>query len=261
MNSLISHLILKSNKLPSMRRILILALLIFLIASPVTAQHYSNTPSNLPAYRPSKDTVKIMDIREKLVQLAMQNPSFEIADRQLNKSVYELRKAKSAWLSPVSGQINVNEVSINQPIGGPVVQGATLYPRWNVGLMIPLDFFAARKNEIKIARENLLISEAEKNHRYRQIRAEVLTAYEDYLMYKEMLDIQSRITQDQQTTLKTREKDYEDGLINGEEYNKYYATYSGEKIKLAEAVRNLNAAKIALEAMIGVPLEKALSTK
>jgi hypothetical protein len=62
-----------------------------------------------------------------------------------------------------------------------------------------MDLFSAKKNDVKIARENLLIAEAEKNQRYRIIRAEVLTGYEDYLMYKELLDIQARITQDQGT--------------------------------------------------------------
>ena len=260
MKRLTSQLMLKLMQTTKMNTRILIFFILLLSTSTVVAQHYSNKPSDLPAYQRPKDTTKVMDIREKLVQLALQNPSYEVADRNLNKSIYELKKAKGAWLSPIMGQVNVNEVSINQPLFGQV-NTQTLYPRWNVGLNLPLDFFSARKNDVKIAKENILINEAEKNHRYRQIRAEVLTAYEDYLMYKELLDIQARVTQDQYTTLMTREKDYQDGLINGEEYNKYYANYSSEKSKLTEARRNLNASKIALEAMIGIPLEQALATK
>ena len=261
MKRLTSQLRLRLMQTPKMNGRVLISFLLFLSTSTVVAQHYSNKPTDLPAYQRPKDTTKVMDIREKLVQLALQNPSYEVADRNLNKSIYELKKAKGAWLSPIAGQVNINEVSINQPIGGTINPNQGFYPRWNVGLNVPLDFFSTRKNDVRIAKENILINEAEKNHRYRMIRAEVLTGYEDYVMYKELLDIQARVTQDQYTTLMTREKDYQDGLINGEEYNKYYANYSSEKSKLTEARRNLNASKIALEAMIGIPLEQALATK
>jgi len=167
-----------------------------------------------------------------------------------------LRKAKGSWLSPLMATGNINEFSINQDPNVP-----NFYPRYNFSVTIPLDLFSAKNNDVKIARENVLIAEAEKNQRYRLIRAEVLTGYEDYLMYKELLDIQARITQDQETTLRTREKDYQDGLINSEEFNKYYSAWSEQKSKLVESRRNLNNSKIALELMIGIPLEQALSSK
>jgi outer membrane protein TolC len=259
MNRLISQTTPKLIKMHKMKRITFFLFLLFVLTSPVIAQHYSNNPKNPPAYRPSAesmDTVKLVDIREKLIKLALQNPTYEVVDRQVNKSLYALQKAKGSWLSPLMATGNINEFSINQDPNVP-----NFYPRYNFSVTVPLDLFSAKKNDVRIARENVLIAEAEKNQRYRMIRAEVLTAYEDYLMFKEMLDIQARLTQDQQTTLKTREKDFEDGLINAEEYNKYYATYSEQKSKMAEAVRNLNASKIALEAMIGIPLEQALSSK
>jgi|GraSoiStandDraft_4_1057263.scaffolds.fasta_scaffold323557_2 outer membrane protein TolC len=251
-------------KLPNMHKLnanKLTYLLFFLVSGPLFAQHYNPSSAKTAPTPSTRDTAKVIDIREKLVQLALQNPTFEIADRQINKSVYELRKAKSSWLNPISAQANVNEVSIHQPITGVPTNGNVFYPRWNVGVMVPLDVFSAKKNDIKIAKENLLIAEAEKNQRYREIKAEVLTAYEDYLMYKDMLDIQARVTQDQYTTLMTRENDYKDALINGEEYNKYLAAYSEQKTKLTQVVRNLNATKIALEAMIGIPLEQALGSK
>ena len=234
---------------------LFICLALLLMNFDSAAQHYSTNPSRqgTPA---RKDTTKVTDSREKLVQLAMQTPTFEIADRQVNKSLYELRKAKGSWLSPLMATGNINEFSINQDPNVP-----NFYPRYNFSVTLPLDLFSSKKNDVKIARENLLIAEAEKNQRYREIRMEVLTAYEDYLMYKDILDIQARVTQDQYTTLMTREKDYQDGLINGEEYNKYLANYSEQKSKLTTAVRNLNASKILLESMIGIPLEQALGTK
>jgi outer membrane protein TolC len=256
MNRLTSQPIASWIRLREIRRGIFGCFLFFQLAVTANAQHYSANPKSQDPNRPRKDTAKVMDVREKLVQLAMQNPSFEVADRQVNKSLYELKKAKGAWLNPLMATGNINEFSINQDPNVP-----NFYPRYNFSVTIPLDLFSAKKNDVKIARENVLIAEAEKNQRYRIIRAEVLTGYEDYLMYKELLDIQARITQDQGTTLASREKDYQDGLINSEEYNKYYSAWSAERSKLVEARRNLNNAKIALESMIGIPLEQALGTK
>jgi len=262
MNVQISQLTSKPTNLLSLKNTIVY-LLIFLTASPAFAQHYSTNPKQqesgtTPMHR---DTVKVIDVRERLVQLALQNPSFEVADRQLNIAEYQLRKAKNAWFGAVAAQVNVNEVSITEPL---VVQNPannSFYPRWNIGLNLPLDFFSNKKNDKKIAGENLLIAEAQKNELYRKIRADVLGAYEDYLMFKEQLDLQARVSQDQSTLFLSKEQDYKDGLINGEEYNKYFAAASIEKSKLATARRNLNMSKIAIEAMIGIPLEQAIGSK
>jgi outer membrane protein TolC len=260
MNRQISQLTLKPTNLLSLKNTIVY-LLIFLMATPAMAQHYSTNPKQSESGTTRRDTVKVTDVREKLVQLALQNPSFEVADREVNKAVYEMKKAKSAWLGAVSGQINVNEVSINEPIVHTATNTNFFYPRWNIGLNVPLDFFSNKKNDKKIAGENLLIAEAQKNELYRKIRADVLSAYEDYLMFKEQLDLQARVTQDQSTILLAKEQDYKDGLINSEEYNKYFAAASEQKSKLAEARRNLNTSKITIEAMIGIPLEQAIGSK
>src|SRR4030088_741271 len=76
---------------------------------------YAQNDKNASTYhRTSRDSARLIDVREKLVQLALQNSQYEIVDRQLNKSVYELEKAKGSWLSPVQVSGNLNEFSIKQ---------------------------------------------------------------------------------------------------------------------------------------------------
>ena len=41
----------------------------------------------------------VIDIREKLVQLALQNPNYEVADRKVAIAGYQVKKAKGSWLS------------------------------------------------------------------------------------------------------------------------------------------------------------------
>jgi len=211
--------------------------------------------------RNATDTGKVFDVREKLVQLAMQNPTYEVVDRNVNKSLYELRKAKGGWLGVVSVAGNVNEFTINPPPTAAPGGFANFYPRYNISVTVPLDLFINKSNDVKIARENYLIAEANRNDRYRQIRAEVLTKYEDYLMHKERLESQVRITQEEHTIFKSKERDFEDGIINLDEYTRASKAYEEMRLRRSEYQRNVNVAKYDLERMIGVPLEEALATK
>lgn len=225
-----------------------------------TAIAYSQVRNTSSTYHTS-DTVKVFDVREKLVQLAMQNPSYEVVDRNVNKSLYELRKAKGGWLGAVSVTGNVNEFTINPPPTNNPQGFANFYPRYNISVNVPLDLFTNKSNDVKIARENYLIAEANRNDRYRQIRAEVLTKYEDYLMHKEKLESQIRITQDEYTIFMAKERDFKDGIINLDDYTRASKAYEDTRLRRSEYQRNLNVAKYDLERMIGVPLEEALATK
>ena len=225
-----------------MKKIILAALIFTAFNSAILAQ-----PGSV-----RRDTVRIMDLREKLVQLALQNPEFEIADRRTLIAQYQLKKAKGSWLNPIAANANFNEFSFQQN------PGINLFPKYNVGVQIPLDIVSQKRNEVRIAKENLLIAQAEKNERYRQIRAVVLAKYEDYVMYKEMLELQNRISQDENLAYLQAQNDFEAGLIEVADYNKAYRNWSDQQARKLELQRNLNVVKIELEQMIGVKLEEAL---
>jgi outer membrane protein TolC len=205
------------------------------------------------------DTNKVVDIREKLVQLAMQNPTFEVTDRYVSVAKYQIKRAKGSWLNIISLQGNLNEFSITPPAG--VAAGSLLFPRYNVGASIPLDIFSQKSNDIKIAKQNLGIAEAQKNQKFREIKAEVLTKYEDYLMCKFKLEAQNQVTQDAYQVYMQAEKDFSDGFLKQEDYNKAVRLHQDEKIKSLELQRNFNVAKIDMEKLIGVPIESVLGNK
>lgn len=208
-------------------------------------------------YHTNNDTSLIRDIREKLVQLALQNPNFEIADRKVMVANYSLGRAKGDWLSVVVPSINLNELTIKPKSSS----GTQFFPLWNVALQIPLNYYTQHKNDVKIAKQNIYIAEAEKNERYREIRAKVLTRYEDYLMYKEMMDLQSRVTQDAYLYYRQRENDFADDAIGIEDYNKSFASYKEQQDRKLQAQRNYNVSKIDLEQMIGISMDDLLGKK
>jgi outer membrane protein TolC len=209
-------------------------------------------------YSTLQDTGKRVDIREKLVQLAMQNPNYEIADRNVAIANDQLKKSKGSWLGIVSAQGNLNEFSLNPP---PTINGTavSLYPRYNVGVTVPLDLFSSKRNDIKIARQQLGVAQAQKNERFREIKAEVLTVYEDYLLYKQQLEYQSQIVQDAESVYRQAEKDFSEGIIKQEDYNNAFKARSQEKTMFAQIQHSYNISKIQLEKLIGVPIESVLN--
>jgi outer membrane protein TolC len=240
-----------------------LCLWLLVVTANITNAQVPKVPVNASTYRSGVDTNRLGDIREKLVLLALQNPGYEIADREVSVADYRLRKAKGSWLNLLSASANINEATItgkDRPSSTGAVQGL-YYPKYNFNLTLPLDFLTQKSNDVKIAREQVYIAEAQKNERYRQIRKEVLTKYEDYLMTKEKLEIQSRITQAEYTRYKLAEKDFEDNLITAEVFNKAEALFLQQQLSKSEMQRNFNVVKLELEEMIGVSIDEVLLHK
>jgi outer membrane protein TolC len=191
----------------------------------------------------------------------MQNPNYEIADRTVSIAGYQIRLAKSTWLATMSAQGNVNEFTIEPKTAGTTPEGTPIpnyYPKYNFGINIPFDILTRIPSNVKIARQNYYIAEAQKNERYRQIREEVLTVYEDYLLAKQTLEFQIQVTQDEYTLYKRAEKDYSDGIIKLEDFDKSYKSWTGEQIKKLTFQRNLNVIKLSLERITGVKIDDIL---
>jgi outer membrane protein TolC len=233
--------------------------LLILLSNVVYSQSEPSSPKRNSTYRLNTDTSRIIDIRERLVQLAVQNPTYEMADHAANAAEYQVRIAKGNWLNIISASGNANEFTVNQltHTGNAATQNI-YYPKYNLGITVPMDIFSRQKNTVKIAKENYLIAEAQKNDRFRQIKADVLTKYEDYLLDKQMLDFQSQVAQDQFTLYKRSEKDFQDGIIKLEEFEKSYKGWVDEQTKKLLYQRNLNVIKLELERIIGVKLEDVL---
>ncbi len=232
--------------------------LVFVLTVCVTfiGTSQSNSKANKPASSGFvREASKELDLREKLVQLALKNPNYESAERKVAVADYQVKKSRMSWLSSLTAAYNINQFNLEG------TNTANFYPKYNFGLMVPLDIFTRTSNDIKISKQNLGIAQAEKTIRYREIKAKILTKYEDYLMYQQKLEFQSQITQDEHTTFLTAEKAFGDGNIKQEEYNKAYRGYSEEKSKMAELQRNYNVIKIELEELVGMTIEEVMKLK
>lgn len=213
----------------------------------------SQAQQPIPLYRP--DSLRLTDIREKLVQLAMQNPTYEIVDHQSQAASYQIRIAKSAYLGLLSAQMNVNEFTISQrkDVNGVVIPN--YYPIYNLGLNIPFDIFTRTTNNVKIAKENYSMTLAAKNQKFREIKADVLSKYENYLLARQLVELQSRITQGEYATLKRAESDFAENLIKLDDVEKAQKSYINEQVKSLTLQKDLNLTRIEIEKVIGVKIE------
>jgi len=211
-------------------------------------------PAKNGTYQPRFRTDSMApDIRERLVQLAMQNPSVEIDDRNVTIARYGVKKAKSNILNQVAIQGNLNEFSIEGSS-----TNASLYPRYNIGFILPLGAFATRSQDIHIAKENLNISVALRGEHYRILREAVLSKYEDYLMAVDLLGLQRQLVEDVYTHFQKMEKSFAEAKISDEEYTNSYKNYNTELSKQRTLERNLKVAIVEVERYIGVELSEVL---
>ena len=246
------------QKIPNLKAMhKIVCTISFVLMVFVTNAQIRRTTSGV---RVTIDTSLITDIREKLVQLALQNPEFEIADRNVAIAHYQLNAAKGDWLALIQPSLNLNSVTIDQAVN-PIPGGQIFFPLYNIGIGLPLNFFSQKKNNVKVAREKIFIAEAEKNERYRRIRREVLTAYEDYIMYKSMLEIQNQVSQDQKLETMQAEKDFEDNIIDQPTYKRATDAYNAAQMRTFELQRNFLVSKHILEQMIGVDIDDVIGKR
>jgi outer membrane protein TolC len=213
---------------------------------------------NNPSMPPLSNRVSLsfrdsLNIREKLIQLAILNSDVQIDEANVNIAKYNLKKAKASWFDQVNISANVNEFVIKGS------DAANYFPKYNLGLNIPLGIFQKHSNDVKIAQEIITINELTRNEKIKKIRTEVLTKYENYLEKKQVLELQMEITEEEYTLWLKAQKDYK---VSGQmdDLNKAYKNYNSELSKQRSAERDLRVAYIELEEVVGFRLDEILST-
>lgn len=231
---------------------------LFVVSGSVVT--YGQAPPAKPQTQASgasqtKVPAKGRDIRERLVQLAMQNPNAEIDDRNVIIADYNLKKAKANILNQVVVQGNLNEFSIEKN----QVPNATLYPRYNFGVTIPLGLFTIRSHDIKIARETVGINEAHRSENDKILREVVLAKYEDYLMNVDLLNYQRQLVEDVYSNFQQVEKKFAEGKIQPVEYTLAYRAYNEELADQRRLERDLKVVVIQMDKLIGVSFNDLLT--
>ena len=191
-------------------------------------------------------------IKTKFISLALKNAQITAADANVNIAEIARKKASSSMLSYINIGGNVNEFVINNS------PQANFYPKFNLGVTIPLDIVSKNKAEKKTADQMIIISNAQRDQIVANIKARVLIQYEIYKERKEQVELQKIAMEDDLAAYERAQKDFKEDAITLEELNKIYKASIAEKSFLAAKERDLNVAIIQMEELIGVPLQTAL---
>ena len=200
----------------------------------------------------------IDSIAEKLVSMAMINPRISTIENTTDAADYDVRRSRTAWLNNIAVAGNLNEISLRQ--GGtvdPLIQ-STQYPRYNIGVVMPLGLFI---NNGKTTKSNYYKYEALNDQiriEKQNIRKEVLNLYNDYLLNKQLLAIRQTILQDSKILLSRHEEKFVNGEITLELYTITSKQYNTDKTAVLSMIHEFKQTVTDLEALIGMNIEIAL---
>ena len=232
-----------------MKRIFLLSILFILFLSSVKAQdvHYNQI---IPG-----DTTKNKNILDRLIFLAWQNNPDNMQRLDNAESFNYLEKKTSIdWLNQIAIQGNLNEFTING------TKNANLYyPRYNIGVVIPLGIFFTDHYATKAAKAQYHESLDRVNSQKMDIRQHVTNAWENYRMFHRQMTIQQQINENAYTNFIVNENKFKDGKISLQAYNTTVARYSDLLIQKIILEKQLSEAKTDLERLIGVKLEQVVA--
>lgn len=211
------------------------------------------TVAQSPQMRPDS-TIK--DIRQRLIELALPGPDMEIADRNEIIAQQQLQRSKRTIMNQLIVTGNLNEFSIKG--SQPTQNQANLFPRYNIGLQLPLGVMFTRAKDIRVAEQNVAIAHAERSKTYGEIKAIILKNYEDFLMYSALLDVQTKSTSAEYLNFLKVESDFENGAATEDAYNDALKKYNEEMTKKINTQRNREIARIEIEKYILVPLDDVI---
>lgn len=203
----------------------------------------------------SADTTTI-SFKDKLVALAIaNNPDIEILENNQDIAKYNMQKSRWNWINQIQVQGNLNEFTLNPP--DPAAGQANFFPRYNISMTVPLGVFGTRANEVRIAKRQFETTDFEMMKKQQEIRKQVLTLYENYLLYDELIRLQTQRTDDENIFYQTVEDQFANQQATMTEFKEASNKYNVELEKKYSLVFEQKAIAFSLEYLIGMSLDEA----
>ena len=197
-------------------------------------------------------------VAEKLVAMAMINARVSSAENAVSASEYEFKRSRTAFLNNIAIAGNLNEFSLRSSAASDPLNQSTQYPRYNIGVVLPLGLFINNGKQTKASYYRYEVAADQVRIEKQNIRKEVLIQYEDYLMNKQLLALQQSSLQDAKILLSRHEEKFAEGEITLEQYTATSKQYNAEKVRVVNLIRELKVIVAELEALIGMNIEVAL---
>lgn len=198
-------------------------------------------------------------MEEKLVKIAWQNyPKNKMLQHELKQAQEQHNLARNSWKESLNlnTQFSVGTTpdTLNAPTPG--TRSNATNTGFGVGLSVNLGAIFNSKIRARAAMEDVKIAEEAINMQKLLIRSEVLQRYQAYLSAITILRVRTQNSEDAYSTYLLAQEQFINGEVSLPEYNQAQLLYTNAVEAKAEYESKVLLAKIALEEIIGLPLDE-----
>jgi len=237
---------------------LLIVPVLLIVSSTVKAQTY------VPPYTPpvSKRPIRSLPIKdtgveEKLVQLALQNVSYDATTRLITIAKYKVRQEKNSWFDLLVLSSQFNDQSFKHAVANSNV--AYIYPKYFYGITIPIGTIISKGGQVKAAKEQVKIAEDNQIDAALKLRTDVLGKYKQWRVSNSLVLMERQVADDIHASFLQMEKRFNDGSVTIEAYSEASRSYSAEMTKLLNYQLQADLQKLEIEQVIGVRLESVIN--
>jgi outer membrane protein TolC len=199
------------------------------------------------------EQVTAVSFEERLVQMAWRNhPSNKVEMQRVEQAQTLRSKARWSWLDNIYVEGNYNEFTGKEDADD---LARAFYPRYNVGVRLPLSTFVQTPLSAQAANDNVIISEYNVNIKKLSVRQDVMLAVERLKEKFKVVKLRERIQEDYFLMFQNAEKKFKAGEMTIESYRTTSQAYYLKEEEIIQARSLFNQQRIELEAMIGVELK------
>jgi outer membrane protein TolC len=201
---------------------------------------------------------KVDSIAEALVALAMNHPTIHSSENFALQFKYIYMRSKTAWLNTVVFQANANEFTIKNLTASDPNKYNTLYPRYNVGLTVPLGIFVNNPKQTKSDYYKYKSTSDQIEAEKRNMREQVLDAYHSYVMNKQLLSLSQQLVHDWELIYLSNEDKFKKGEITLDVFYGTTRIYNDQLNRQITLTTTLQNDESKLENLIGMNINDAL---
>jgi outer membrane protein TolC len=222
--------------------------------NPAGKPRTTNLPTN-PLYHPPPTEIPDSVIENRLVQLALNSPTYDASNHQNRINELALRSAKSSWLNLLTISTSYYDQSAAKSTGS----NTYVVPKYFFTLSIPLGIIFSQGTQIKTARESLALTRDRQADLARNIKADILGKYLQYKLNNTLIQIQNEMLTDVTVGAGQVEDNFKKGAISVEAYISSQRTRNDEVIKSLNLKLQQDLLTLEIEKIIGVPVSQVLA--
>lgn len=178
------------------------------------------------------------------------NPEFKSLQNNIIIARTESAQTSWQWMGSIRAIGNINEYAINPERN----QSNILFPRYNFSLTIPLSIFIDQATNKKIAEEKADFAENVMEIRINEIKGQIVTAYNNLLGTRELLERQRELTENEYSNYLILEEKFKNNDLELSELNQAQRSYNNEYSKQVNLQNDLNRIRLTIEGLIGTAL-------